>query len=141
MSGERTLPTAGRTRPAVSDDTEFFWAGAAKGELLCQRCSSCGRLRHPPGPACPACGSLDWSAVPLAGRGRIFSYVVQHHPLPPGFTGPVAIVLVELAEGVRMVGNLDAAGDPEIGAEVEVFFLPQDEGWTVPQFRLAALEG
>jgi uncharacterized protein len=131
-----TLPVAGRTQPAVSADTEFFWAGAAKGELLCQRCSACGGLRYPPGPACPQCGSLDWAAVPLAGRGRIFSYVVQHHPLPPGFTEPAVIALVELAEGVRMIGNLDG-GEPAIGAEVEVFFLPQEEGWALPQFRPA----
>ena len=59
MSGERALPTAGRTRPAVSDDTEFFWAGTANGELMCQRCSSCGLLRHPPG------SHLDLRALPL----------------------------------------------------------------------------
>jgi uncharacterized OB-fold protein len=135
------LPAAGRTQPAVSADTEFFWAGAAKGELLCQRCSACGALRYPPGPACPDCGGLDWTAVPLSGRGRIFSYVVQHHPLPPGFTEPAVIVLVELAEGVRMVGNLASHDEPAIGAEVEAFFLPQEEGWTVPQFRQAPPAG
>jgi uncharacterized OB-fold protein len=141
MSGAE-LPTSGRPQPAMNSDTRFFWEGAAQGRLLCQRCSGCGQLRHPPGPSCPACGCLDWEPVPLSGQGRIFSWVVQHHPLPPGFDEPAVIVLVDLAEGVRLVGNLAggaAEKGVEIGAAVTVFFLPQDEGWTLPQFRLDEL--
>ena len=93
-------------RPAVSPDTEFFWAGTAAGELRIQRCGGCGALRHPPGPMCPACGAARPQYQVAAGTGEIYSYVVHHHPPVPGRTLPVVVALVTLTEGVRMVGEL-----------------------------------
>ena len=99
-------------RPQVSPDTAFFWAGTAAGELRIQRCGKCGALRHPPGPMCPRCrvpqrpaGGETGYAV-AAGTGEVYSYVVHHHPPVPGKTLPLVIALVELPEGVRMVGEL-----------------------------------
>lgn len=132
-----TSPTRGRSFPAMSPDTEFFWDGTKAGKLLAQRCSACHELRHPPGPSCPFCSSLDYEITELSGRGVIYSWMVQYHPLAPGFDGPALVVVVELAEGPRMISNLDGV-DPEdvkIGDPVEVFFLDQEEGWTAPQFR------
>jgi hypothetical protein len=43
-----------RPRPAITPDSAFWWEGVRANELLIQRCVGCGRLRHPPGPACPA---------------------------------------------------------------------------------------
>jgi 3-oxo-4,17-pregnadiene-20-carboxyl-CoA hydratase alpha subunit len=146
---DKTRPTPPVLRPVVSRDTEFFWAGTAVGELRVQRCGKCGLLRHPPGPACPACGatvpSPSGSAggtgpefVRASGRGTVFSYVVHHHPPVPGRTLPIVVVLVELAEGVRMVGELlDAASDGVgIGAAVEVAFVRVDDELTLPAWRL-----
>ena len=36
----------------------------------------------------------------------MFSYVVHHHPKVPGKTLPFVVALVELDEGVRMLGEL-----------------------------------
>lgn len=121
----------------MNRDSAFFWEGAKDHRLLAQRCTSCGRLRHPPGPACPFCHSLDWEAAELSGRGELYSYTIVHHPMPPGFDEPAVAVVVDLAEGLRMVSNLeDAESAPlRIGEPLEVFFLDQDEDWTVPQFR------
>ena len=118
-------------------DNAFFWEGAKDHRLLAQRCTSCGRLRHPPGPACPFCHSLDWEAAELSGLGELYSYTIVHHPKPPGFDEPAVAVIVELTEGLRMASNLeDADAAPlRIGEPLEVFFLDQDEDWTVPQFR------
>lgn len=136
----RAPVTSGRPRPATSDDTAFFWDGAAKGELLAQACAGCGRLRHPPGPACPACLSFDWEPRRLSGRGHVHSYTVLHHPALPAFDEPPVIAVVELAEGLRMVANVvDPAGRAlAVGDEVTVVFSHQDEGWTIPQFTLAS---
>lgn len=125
-------------RPMVSPDTEFFWAGTALGELRVQRCSACGRLRHPPGPGCPDCGALEPDHVVASGTGVIYSYVVHHHPPVPGRTLPFVIVLVELAEGVRMLGELVGGGDARIGAPVRVEFLRVDDELTLPAWRLVA---
>ena len=130
-------------RPVISRDTEFFWAGTARRELRVQRCMECGRLRHPPGPACPECGSTRLDYLPAAGTGTIYSYVVHHHPPVPGHRVPFVIVLVDLPEGVRMLGELLAAdpddgeiGDVRIGAPVRVDFVRVDAELTLPAWRL-----
>jgi uncharacterized OB-fold protein len=131
------LPTSGRISPVTNPDTEFFWAGLAEQHLLVQQCVDCKQLRHPPGPGCPYCHSLDWEATEVSGRGLLHSYGVVHYPQPPGFEGPAVVVVVELDEGIRIVSNVEC-DDPDtlrIGEPLEVFFLTQDEGWTVPQFR------
>jgi uncharacterized protein len=131
-------------RPVVSADTEFFWAGAAAGELRLQRCGECGALRHPPGPACPRCGALKQEYAVAAGTGTVYSYVVHRHPPLPGRRLPVVVALVELDEGVRMVGELRGV-DParvRIGDPVRVVFdelgLPAWEpaGERLPVWRL-----
>jgi uncharacterized protein len=121
----------------MNKDTEFFWAGVRERRLLIQQCSACRRLRHPPGPACAHCHSLDWGVAEASGRGELYSYTVLHHPKAPGFDDPAVAIVVQLDEGVRLVSNLADAepGALLIGEPLEVFFLDQDEGWTVPQFR------
>ncbi|MFL6143676.1 MAG: bifunctional MaoC family dehydratase N-terminal/OB-fold nucleic acid binding domain-containing protein [Labedaea sp.] len=119
-------------RPVVSQDTEFFWAGAAVGELRIQRCGACGALRHPPGPACPRCGALAPQYIVASGLGEVYSFVVHHHPPVPGRTVPFVVALVELAEGVRVLAELIDVVPEEvrIGLPVMVSF-PQAEGGPV----------
>jgi uncharacterized OB-fold protein len=134
----KTGPDPAVLRPVVSRDTAYFWAGTAAGELRLQRCGECGRLRHPPGPACPDCGAVRPDFVVASGRGTVYSYVVHHHPPVPGRSLPIVVGLIELAEGVRMVGELlDAAPERvEIGAPVEVAFVRVDDELTLPAWRL-----
>jgi uncharacterized OB-fold protein len=134
-------PAAGDVlRPVISRDTAFFWAGTAIGELRVQRCGDCGVLRHPPGPACPACGALRPEHIVAAGTGEIYSYVVHHHPPVPGRRLPIIVALVALTEGVRMVGEVrDAAPEQiRIGAPVRVEFVRVDDDLTLPAWRLSA---
>jgi len=125
----------------MSLDTQFFWDAAARGELRIQRCQSCGRLRHPPGPTCSHCLSFEWDTVAMSGRGTLYSYLVLHHPLPPGFDAPAVVGVIELEEGPRIISNV-AGVDPatlRIGEPLEVLFVPQEEGWTAPQFSRPAV--
>jgi uncharacterized protein len=124
-------------RPVVTADTAFFWDGTARGELRIQRCGGCGALRHPPGPMCPACGADKPEYVLAAGTGEVYSYVVHHHPPVPGHQVPFVIALVQLTEGVRMVGELLGA-DPEqvrIGLPVRAEFVTVDGNLTLPAWR------
>ena len=112
-------------RPPVSPDTEFFWAGTRQGELRIQRCGGCGVLRHPPGPACPRCGSIGKADYQIAaGTGTVYSYVVHRHPPVPGKKLPIIVALVELTEGIRILGELTGIdpGDVNIGMPVRVSF-------------------
>ena len=63
-----------------------------------------------------------------SGKGTVFSFVVHHAPKVPGRTLPFVIALVELDEGVRMLGelrNVDPAdrGDRNAGPR-NVYRLP-----------------
>jgi uncharacterized protein len=125
-------------RPVVSRDTEFFWAGTARHELRIQRCGECGALRHPPGPACLACGAAKPDYVVAAGTGEIYSYVVHHHPPVPGRQVPFVVALVQLPEGVRMVGELLGAAPDQvkIGLPVRAEFADIDDALTLPAWRV-----
>lgn len=105
--------------PATDDPLDApYWEATARGELVVQRCGSCGKRRFPPRPMCPACQSFEARWEPMAGRGRIWSFVRPHPPLLPAFTriAPYNVIVVELADdpSIRMVGNLVASADGEI---------------------------
>jgi uncharacterized protein len=126
-------------RPLVSPDTEFFWAGTAAGELRIQRCGNCAALRHPPGPMCPHCGAASPGYVMAAGTGEVYSYVVHHHPPVPGKHLPIVVALVQLPEGVRMVGELLGVRPDQVrvGLPVQVEFVRVDDELTLPAWREA----
>ena len=134
-SGEAGAVT--RPDPIVTRDTDFYWEGALRGELLGQACGACGKLRHPPRPMCPYCHAVERKVVRLSGRGAIYSWIVPRHPAPVGFAEPPIVALVELEEGIRIVSNVvDAApGQVRQGLPVEVGFAPTRGGKAVPVFR------
>jgi uncharacterized protein len=124
-------------RPVVSPDTAFFWGGTGRHELRIQRCGACGALRHPPGPMCQVCGFARPEYDVAAGTGEVYSYVVHHHPPVPGRPSPIVIALVQLTEGVRMVGELlDISPErARIGLPVRVTFVEVDGELTLPAWR------
>jgi hypothetical protein len=125
--------------PLVTPDTAFFWDGTAVGELRIQRCAACGALRHPPGPMCPACGEAsDGGYTVAAGTGEVFSYVVHHHPPVPGKRLPMVVALVQLPEGVRILGEMPGVRPDQvrIGLPVRVTFTPAGD-MILPAWRPA----
>jgi uncharacterized OB-fold protein len=124
-----------KPRPPISNrDFDFFYRGLSERRLLVQKCWECGRLRNPPSPMCAACRSLAIEYVECKGEGTVYSYTVHHHPALPGFSTPHSIVLVELDEGVRMIGAIAELGDPAsvIGARVSIEWTRSDD---VDSFR------
>lgn len=128
-------------QPAMNQDTAFFWEGLQAGRLLIQRCTSCGRLRHPPGPSCSHCRSLQWEAAPAGGGGSLVSFVIVHQPRHPAFDYPLPVGLVELDEGVRIVAPLTGVPNERLrtGMRVEAVIEPVKGEHRLPLFR--ALEG
>ncbi|MFJ1740191.1 bifunctional MaoC family dehydratase N-terminal/OB-fold nucleic acid binding domain-containing protein [Streptomyces microflavus] len=131
-----------RPRPVINRDNAGFWAGVAEHRLLIQRCTRCATLRFPWLPGCNACADQEWDTVEASGEGTVFSHVVMHHPSFPAFDpsgegGPYAVALIELAEGVRIVGNV--TGVPydkvRVGLPVRLEFLRTDPDLELPVFR------
>ncbi|MFD6803290.1 bifunctional MaoC family dehydratase N-terminal/OB-fold nucleic acid binding domain-containing protein [Streptomyces cyaneofuscatus] len=131
-----------RPRPVINRDNAGFWAGVAEHRLLIQRCTGCATLRFPWIPGCNACAGQEWDTVEASGEGTVFSHVVMHHPSFPAFDpsgegGPYAVALIELAEGVRIVGNV--VGVPydkvRVGLPVRLEFLRTDPDLELPVFR------
>jgi uncharacterized protein len=129
--------TAHVVRPMTNRDSRFFWEGTAAGELRIQKCNACGALRFPPGPACQSCDVYDRGYAVAAGAGTVFSYVVHRHPPVPGKELPIVIALIDLDEGVRMVGEVVGATpeDIEIGSRLRVDFNRIDDDLTLPVWR------
>ena len=86
---------------------------------------------------CPSCHGLEMTAIEAAGRGTVHSFVVVHHPPIPPFGYPNVIVLVDLAEGTRLLSRLVGV-DPDavtIGMPVEVAFETVDGDLALHYFR------
>jgi uncharacterized OB-fold protein/acyl dehydratase len=128
-------------RPASSKDTKFFWDGVNAHELRIQKRSD-GSLQHPPVPAIWQDKEQPIDYVVASGKGTVFSFVVHHAPKVPGRTLPFVIALVELEEGVRMLGELRNV-DPakvEIGMPVRATYIDFPGGDTGPAWTLYAWE-
>jgi len=126
-----------RLRVPMGHDNAWWWEGIKRGELLIQRCKRCGKLRHPPRPMCGECQSTEWDAVASRCEGTVYSYVVCHYPQFPGYEYPLAVALIELDEGTRIVSNV-AGIDPSgvrIGMRVRGCIEAVDEEMYLPVFR------
>jgi uncharacterized OB-fold protein len=128
-------------RPAESKDTAFFWDGVNAHELRIQKRPD-GSLHHPPVPAIWQDKDASIDYVVATGRGTVYSYVVHHAPQVPGRTLPFVIALVELDEGVRMLGELRGV-DPasvQIGMPVRATYIDFPAGESGPAWTLYAWE-
>ncbi len=130
-----------RPIPVVTPEMRPFYDGARQRELRVQRCRACGALRFPARALCSACLGTGAEWVAVCGRGEVFSFNVMHQVYHPGFAAhvPYAVVLVQLAEGPRLLSNLVSV-PPEairIGMPVRVVFEDVSDEVTLPKFTPA----
>jgi uncharacterized OB-fold protein len=136
--------------PVPDADTQPFWDACARGELLIQRCGACGRWLWQPRPICSSCQKPDPVWTRVSGDGVVASWMVMRPPTLPAYADvvPFVILLVELAEGVRLIGYLvddagrmlktdGAAEKVAIGARVALRFHDQ-AGTPLPCWTMAA---
>jgi len=135
--GTPAKPT--RLKAPKGHDNQWWWDGIAEDKILLQKCTSCGKIRHTPKPMCGNCQSIEWHGVEAKGTGTVYSFTVLHYPKFPGYEFPLACVLVDLDEGVRMVANLAGCepGDIEIGMPVTMKVENVDDETKLPVFRPA----
>ncbi|MAG98591.1 MAG: OB-fold domain-containing protein [Alphaproteobacteria bacterium] len=130
---QRMLPKIG-----LFVDTEPFWKGTERGELMLQYCPDTQQFQMFPRPVSMYSGrrELEWRKV--SGRGTIYACTIVRVPAPnlDASRLPLSVVTVELEEGVRILGNvLDR--DPEsvaIGQRVELAWDPISDDVQYPAF-------
>ena len=140
MAGELDHPL-----PYASWESRGYWEGAARGELVLQRCRSCGTLQHKPRGVCATCLSGELEHIVASGRGHVHTFTVTHQNQVPPFRDAVPYVLayVELEEGPRLLTNVVGC-DPaavRLGLPVVLDAATQvrddGEAFAVPRFRPA----
>lgn len=129
--------TVEKPRPQPNELSAPYWEGAARGELVLQKCADCGTIRHYPRLMCAACQSRVVTHVVASGNGKVHSWTVAHHPFHPAFRDelPYTMVTIDLEEGVRALGRWKSDATPFIGQAVKASFIPGgsgDELWFAP---------
>lgn len=131
--------------PYASWETRGYWEGAGRGELVLQRCRSCGVVQHKPRALCATCLSADIEHFVASGRGHVHTFTVtnQNQQLPFRDACPYVLAYVELEEGPRVLTNIVGV-DPahvSIGQAVVADYWPgerdDDEAIAVLRFRPA----
>ena len=110
----------------------LFRVSAGGVALVGTRCTGCGTHYFPTSLSCrnPQCEAKTVEEALLGRRGRLFSYTVQAYRPPALFRmepwAPYAIGLVELPEGLRVMGMLTGCepDDLRIGMALELVVEP-----------------
>ena len=125
--------------PQPTPETEAYWEGCRKHELLLQRCVQCGEAQFYPRILCTKCMSenLDW--VKASGRGRVLTFTIVRRAVSEAYVAdvPYVVALVRLDEGPVMMSNVVQC-NPEtviVGSRVEVLFEDWSDEVSIPQFR------
>lgn len=128
---------AARIVPPLDDDNREFWTGGGSGQLRLPFCPACSRWIFPPLLRCPDCSGQAVYA-PVSGKGRVFTYTVNHHPFNPEVPVPYVIAIVELVEQEGLRFTTDIVNCPvdsvTIDMPVRVVFEQQGEVF-VPLFE------
>lgn len=112
-----------------------FWTGCREGKLLQQRDRTTGFVHWPPKPLYWKSGDrLEWFEA--SGRGEVYTYVVAYEPFLPAMMHllPHVMVVVQLAEGARIVGHMVHCTPKEMrfGMPVRVRFKRLTDRVTLP---------
>lgn len=141
-AGQEQLRKMG-VKPLPQPDalTAPYWEAARRHELRIQRCASCSEYQHPPFDYCRKCQgtALEWTAI--SGKGKVYSFIIDHRLMVPGFDEPYVVAQVNPVEAktnlVRITTNIRGCEPAAvyIGMPVEVVFEDVRDDTTLPQFR------
>lgn len=129
-------------QPDPSLDSAPWWQKLKEGVLTLQRCTKCREWQFPAMERCRHCGG-EATFEPISGKGHIYSYIINHRAVAPGFDEllpyPVAIVAPDEAPHLRIPGRVVGVANEAVRIDqavtAEIVDLPGGE-WKVPIFRV-----
>ena len=125
--------------PLPGPMSQPFFDGAKRHELLVMRCRACGTHRLTERSTCPECWSEEYEWVRASGRGKVYTYVLMHQQLHPGFADeiPYNVAVIELEEGPRLVSNIVECPNEGLRVDmpVEAVFDDISDEVTLVRFR------
>ena len=137
------FPGPGAEAPRPTLLSAPYWEGCARGELLFQRCTACGRAAGVASWACRWCGreALEWQSS--AGRGTLCSWSVVWRPRSADLHVPYAVVIAEMDEGFALLSNLGECDtdDLALGVRLKAVFRRLSERVGLPLFVLDGAGG
>ncbi len=115
---------SGQKRPIV--EGLFTWP-SDQPKLIASRCKSCNLYAFPKSSVCqnPTCSKEDVEEVTLGSKGKLWSYTYEFYEPPPPFRSkqpfaPYGIGLVELPEGIRVLGMLTDCSLEDLRLDMDV---------------------
>lgn len=133
------------TVPILRGEERLVFEHARKHELVFQRCGSCGAVVWYPRVVCPQCMGTSLAVVCSTGRGHIHSFTTLFRAGAEERAAdvPYTVVLVDLDEGARVIGDLSGVAPEEVrvGLRVTVTFVEVAENVNLPAFILESATG
>jgi len=125
--------------PRPTPETEVYWQGCRKHELLLQRCTQCSEFQFYPRIICTNCASENLEWIKASGLGKVVTFTVVRRAVSEAYAAdvPYVVGLIRLDEGPTMMSNVVQCTPEslEIGSPVQVVFEDWSEDISVPQFR------
>jgi uncharacterized OB-fold protein len=108
----------------LAPTSRVFWTSGETGRLKLLKNRTTGRWIHPFWRV--ADDDPDVTQEPVSGKGKVFTFTVNHHTYNPQVPPPYVIAIVQLdeQEDLRIVTNIVNCdpGEVEIGMRVRVLF-------------------
>jgi uncharacterized OB-fold protein len=116
-----------------------FWEGTRQGKLMVQECTSTNKKIWPPRFLSPFAPGSDVRWVEVGTKGVVYTFNIVHRAFYPYFKEnvPYALVVVDVGEGVRFLGNT-VGMDPrevKVGMEMEAVFEKVDDEVTLVNWK------
>jgi uncharacterized protein len=119
---------------AASPEESLFYTSLSRGQLVGQRCPTCGKVYIPPRSACPSDGTPTTDEVPLPDTGTVTTFCIVNVPfLGQRITPPYvsAYVLLDGADIAFLHLILDIpAEEVRMGMRVKAVWKPESEWGT-----------
>lgn len=115
----------GRPMPRPDNVSAHFWKSVAGGKLLVQKCPHCEHAQFYPRALCTACGA-DPEWLEAAGTGKVHTFtVIRQNGMKPFVADvPYVVAIIELPEGVKMMGNVTDCAPETVRVGMDVSWYP-----------------